>query len=50
MALSALSANIVVVAQGLIQLSRLDTPRERLAEIAEISCHALPAAWADHRG
>ncbi|MET9485404.1 TetR/AcrR family transcriptional regulator [Nocardia sp. NPDC006630] len=46
-ALSALSAHIVVVAQGLIQLSRLGTPAQRLREIAEISCDALPPEWAD---
>ncbi|MFQ6395785.1 TetR/AcrR family transcriptional regulator [Nocardia sp. KC 131] len=46
-ALSAHSANIVVVAQGLIQLSRLGIPRQRLREIADISNQALPSAWAD---
>ncbi|MFF3225787.1 TetR/AcrR family transcriptional regulator [Nocardia suismassiliense] len=46
-ALSAHSANIVVVAQGLIQLSRLGTPRARLGEIADVSSDALPSAWAD---
>ncbi|WP_194833237.1 TetR/AcrR family transcriptional regulator [Nocardia sp. XZ_19_369] len=46
-ALSAHSANIIVVAQGLIQLSRLGTPRARLGEIADVSSAALPAAWAD---
>ncbi|MEV6559608.1 TetR/AcrR family transcriptional regulator [Nocardia sp. NPDC051756] len=46
-ALSAHSANIVVVAQGLIQLSRLGVGRTRLAEIADISSAALPPAWAD---
>ncbi|MCU1645157.1 MAG: TetR/AcrR family transcriptional regulator [Nocardia sp.] len=46
-ALSALSAHIVVVAQGLIQLSRLGTDIPRLREIAEISCDALPPEWAD---
>ncbi|MGW4770625.1 TetR/AcrR family transcriptional regulator [Nocardia sp. NPDC004278] len=45
--LSALSANIVVVAQGLIQLSRLDIPAARLRDIADVSCDALPSAWAD---
>ncbi|MFI6041457.1 TetR/AcrR family transcriptional regulator [Nocardia sp. NPDC051321] len=45
--LSAHSANIVVVAQGLIQLSRLGIERTRLAEIADISSQALPSAWAD---
>ncbi|WP_084528939.1 TetR/AcrR family transcriptional regulator [Nocardia crassostreae] len=45
--LAALSANIVVVAQGLIQLSRLDIPAQRLRDIAEVSCAALPADWAD---
>ncbi len=46
-ALSALSANIVVVAQGLIQLSRLGIPANRLREIADVSCDALPSSWAD---
>ncbi|MEV6072441.1 TetR/AcrR family transcriptional regulator [Nocardia sp. NPDC052001] len=45
--LSALSAHIVMVAQGLIQLSRLGTPTPRLREIAEVSCAALPRDWAD---
>ncbi|WP_067835738.1 TetR/AcrR family transcriptional regulator [Nocardia lijiangensis] len=44
--LSAHSATIVVVAQGLIQLSRLGVPRERLGEIADVSSRALPPAWA----
>lgn len=44
--LSALSANIVLVSQGLIQLSRLNTPRARLADTAEVTCAGLPA-WAD---
>ncbi|WP_280498003.1 TetR/AcrR family transcriptional regulator [Nocardia asiatica] len=46
-ALSALSATVVVVAQGLIQLSRLGTPAQRLHEIADVSSAALPQAWAD---
>ncbi|WP_433654227.1 TetR/AcrR family transcriptional regulator [Nocardia sp. CA-128927] len=46
-ALSAHSANIVVVAQGLIQLSRLGIGRPRLGEIADISSQALPSDWAD---
>ncbi|MGY2125154.1 TetR/AcrR family transcriptional regulator [Nocardia gipuzkoensis] len=46
-ALSALSATVVVVAQGLIQLSRLGTPVQRLREIADVSSAALPQAWAD---
>jgi TetR/AcrR family transcriptional repressor of nem operon len=45
--LSAVSANVVVVAQGLIQLSRLGTPTQRLHEIADVSTAALPQAWAD---
>ncbi|MGK8520181.1 TetR/AcrR family transcriptional regulator [Nocardia asteroides] len=45
--LSALSANVVVVAQGLIQLSRLGIPTQRLREIADVSSAALPSAWAD---
>ncbi|MEV6427568.1 TetR/AcrR family transcriptional regulator [Nocardia sp. NPDC051463] len=47
-ALSAYSANIVVVTQGLIQLSRLGTPPRRLREIADVSSRSLPSAWADH--
>lgn len=46
-ALSAHSANIVVVAQGLIQLSRLGITRQRLDEIADISYQSLPSVWAD---
>lgn len=45
--LSAVSANVVVVAQGLIQLSRLGFPAQRLHEIADVSSAALPPAWAD---
>ncbi|MFJ1454754.1 TetR/AcrR family transcriptional regulator [Nocardia sp. N2S4-5] len=45
--LAAHSANIVVVAQGLIHLSRLGTPRPRLLEIADVSVRTLPGAWAD---
>ncbi|MEU2039686.1 TetR/AcrR family transcriptional regulator [Nocardia niwae] len=45
--LSAVSANVVVVAQGLIQLSRLGFPPQRLQEIADVSSAALPQAWAD---
>ncbi|MBL1076843.1 TetR/AcrR family transcriptional regulator [Nocardia sp. 2] len=40
--LSALSANIIVVAQGLIQLSRLGTTPERLRAVADVSCASLP--------
>jgi AcrR family transcriptional regulator len=47
-AVSAHSAAIIVVAQGLIQLSRLGTPRHRLAAIADVSAASLPAQWADH--
>ncbi|MRH87715.1 TetR family transcriptional regulator [Nocardia sp. SYP-A9097] len=43
---SALSANIILVSQGLIQLSRLHTSPTRLTEIAEITCAGLPS-WAD---
>ncbi|WP_327100090.1 TetR/AcrR family transcriptional regulator [Nocardia vinacea] len=46
--LSALSAHIIVISQGLIQLSRLGIPTSRLQEIADISSTALPAPWADH--
>ncbi|MET0448888.1 MAG: TetR/AcrR family transcriptional regulator [Aeromicrobium sp.] len=41
--LSALSAHLVLVSQGLIQLSRQGASRERLQEIAAISVEALPA-------
>ncbi|MEV0029667.1 TetR/AcrR family transcriptional regulator [Nocardia sp. NPDC050793] len=40
--LAVLSAHIVLVSQGLIQLSRLGTSRQRLREVAEISCAAVP--------
>ncbi|MEU2254623.1 TetR/AcrR family transcriptional regulator [Nocardia xishanensis] len=40
--LAALSSHIVLVSQGLIQLSRLDVPRQRLHDVAEISCAAVP--------
>ncbi|MFJ4653340.1 TetR/AcrR family transcriptional regulator [Nocardia sp. NPDC088792] len=46
-AVAALSAHVIVVAQGLIQLSRMDIPVRRLHEIAEISLAALPSTWAD---
>lgn len=46
--LSALSAHIIVISQGLIQLSRLGTPTSRLQEIADVSSAALPSSWADH--
>ncbi|MGV9677529.1 TetR/AcrR family transcriptional regulator [Nocardia sp. NPDC003482] len=45
--LSALSAHIVLVAQGLIQSRRIGVPVERLERIADISSAALPPAWAD---
>ncbi|MGW4326045.1 TetR/AcrR family transcriptional regulator [Nocardia sp. NPDC004573] len=45
--LSAVSANVVMVAQGLIQLSRLGFSSQRLHEIADVSSAALPQAWAD---
>lgn len=45
--LSAHSANVVMVAQGLIQLSRLGIPRQRLREIADVSSQAVPSTWAD---
>ncbi|MET0929202.1 MAG: TetR/AcrR family transcriptional regulator [Aeromicrobium sp.] len=41
--LSVLSAHLVLVSQGLIQLSRQGASRERLQEIAAISVEALPA-------
>jgi hypothetical protein len=44
--LAALSAGIIVVAQGLIQRSRLNVDTERLDRIAEAS-HAMLPAWAD---
>ncbi|MGW0251343.1 TetR/AcrR family transcriptional regulator [Nocardia goodfellowii] len=40
-ALAAHSATVVVVAQGLIQLSRLGIARDRLSEIAEVSAAGL---------
>lgn len=40
-ALAAHSATVVVVAQGLIQLSRLGIDRDRLSEIAEVSAAGL---------
>ncbi|WP_062988919.1 TetR/AcrR family transcriptional regulator [Nocardia anaemiae] len=46
--LSALSAHIIVISQGLIQLSRLGIPAARLQEIAEVSSAALPSPWIDH--
>lgn len=39
--LSAHGASVVVMAQGLIQLSRLGTPTERLREIADLSSESL---------
>jgi AcrR family transcriptional regulator len=42
-AVSALSAHIIVVAQGLIQLSRLNVPVHRLHEVAEVSLAGLPS-------
>ncbi|MEC3958379.1 TetR/AcrR family transcriptional regulator [Nocardia sp. CDC153] len=41
---SAMSAHIVLVSQGLIQLSRMGISRERLHEIAEVSLTPLPSA------
>ena len=40
--ISALSAHVVMVSQGLIQLSRLGTPTQRLREIAAVSADLLP--------
>ncbi|MCP2288747.1 TetR/AcrR family transcriptional regulator [Nocardia amikacinitolerans] len=40
--LAALSSHIVLVSQGLIQLSRLDVSRQRLDDVAEIACAAIP--------
>lgn len=40
--LSLLGAHIVVVSQGLIQLSRLGTSRARLRKLADVSCRSLP--------
>ncbi|GAA1457101.1 TetR/AcrR family transcriptional regulator [Williamsia maris] len=42
--ISALSAHVVMVSQGLIQLSRLGTSPPRLAEIAAVSADLLPTA------
>ncbi|MVU80483.1 TetR family transcriptional regulator [Nocardia sp. ET3-3] len=47
--LSALSANIIMTTQGLIQLSRMGVTPPRLREIADVSCELLPPAWADQR-
>jgi AcrR family transcriptional regulator len=44
--LSALSAHLVLVSQGLIQLSRQGASRERLHELAAVSVDALPLAAA----
>lgn len=41
--ITALAAHIVLVSQGLIQLSRLNAPAARLQAIADTSCAALPA-------
>ncbi|MGF6886446.1 AcrR family transcriptional regulator [Nocardia sp. GAS34] len=46
-AIPALSAHIILVSQGLIQLSRLDAPARRLHQIAEVSLSTLSPAWAD---
>lgn len=40
--ISLLSSHVVLVSQGFIQLSRLGTTRERLRELADVSCAALP--------
>lgn len=42
--ISALSAHVVMVSQGLIQLSRLGTAPPRLGEIAAVSADLLPTA------
>ncbi|GAB0104379.1 TetR/AcrR family transcriptional regulator [Nocardia sp. JMUB6875] len=47
--LSALSANIIMTTQGLIQLSRMGVTSSRLNEIADVSCEILPPAWADRQ-
>ncbi len=41
--ISLLSSHVVLVSQGFIQLSRLGTSRERLRELADVSCGALVA-------
>ncbi|QIS10064.1 TetR/AcrR family transcriptional regulator [Nocardia arthritidis] len=46
-AIAVLSAHIILVSQGLIQLSRLHASVHRLHEIAEASLGTLPTAWAD---
>ncbi|RMI35799.1 TetR/AcrR family transcriptional regulator [Nocardia stercoris] len=48
-AIAVLSAHIILVSQGLIQFSRLNVPRARLYDLAEVSLATLPAHWADHR-
>ena len=40
-AVSVLAAQIILVSQGIIALSRLDEPRERLAAIAHSYCETL---------
>ncbi|MFE3260072.1 TetR/AcrR family transcriptional regulator [Nocardia sp. NPDC059091] len=44
--LSALSANVIMTTQGLIQLSRMGVTSARLREIADVSTEILPPAWA----
>ncbi|MFE3984961.1 TetR/AcrR family transcriptional regulator [Nocardia tengchongensis] len=44
--LSALSANVIMTTQGLIQLSRMGVAPARLREIADVSTAILPSAWA----
>ncbi|WP_084534859.1 TetR/AcrR family transcriptional regulator [Nocardia yamanashiensis] len=44
--LSALSANVVMTTQGLIQLSRMGVSSDRLREIADVATEVLPPAWA----
>ncbi|MFE3758123.1 TetR/AcrR family transcriptional regulator [Nocardia tengchongensis] len=47
-AIPALSAHIILVSQGLIQLSRIHSPIGRLHEIAEVSVATLPMTWTGH--
>jgi len=44
--LDALAAHVVLVSQGLIQLSRVEGSRERLRSIAEESTRLVAARWA----
>ncbi|MFE3985820.1 hypothetical protein ACFXPR_15170 [Nocardia tengchongensis] len=47
-AIPARSAHIILVSQGLIQLSRIHSPIGRLHEIAEVSVATLPMTCTGH--